>query len=481
MIPVTPPPARASSGPCSWPVVSTVCSIVSGVTGGVSWTVDTTTGVVKSAAGKIITTVEKKFGTLACVGLADATTDGIATPIAAKICDAAINKLRGWVSGSGKAPVSGAAGGGGSSPPTTTGAAPAASSDPPDSPAHYLSTSALAAGAALFLGTIGSEVGKATSVDVTGGWFHNSYGRAVALGSAVMLIAFLLACLEGSVRSDSAMLQLALQALPRAAVLGAAGAVLIGAGIAFTDQAGVAVAGPDLASATHKLHLLALAFVALGVAAKGAAGSGHGTFASILGTPAALFAGFTFLASLAMLLELTVRAIGIYVAALFVPVVLAASVWPRFAEAPKRLAMMLMGIVASKFALVCVLGLSAGAMTDGGVRGIAAGCGMLLIACVAPWVFYKFFTVADHHFTRTTVVPAGSLGGTSAVLQSIAFRSEQVSRVHGVPNPMAQSQQGRDGQGSGEGESASGPRVRPPRTIDTQRGRETPPEGDESR
>ena len=146
-----------------------------------------------------------------------------------------------------------------------------------------------------------------------------------------------------------------------------------------------------------------------------------------------------------------------------------------------RLAMMLMGSAASKFALVCVLGLSAGAMTDGGVRGIAAGCGMLLIACVAPWVFYKFFTVADHHFTRTTVVPAGSLGGTSAVLQSIAFRSEQVSRVHGVPNPMAQSQQGRDGQGSGEGESASGPRVRPPRSIDTQSGRETPPEGDESR
>jgi hypothetical protein len=161
-------------------------------------------------------------------------------------------------------------------------------------------------------------------------------------------------------------------------------------------------------------------------------------------------------------------------------VVLAASVWPRFAEAPKRLAMTVMGIVASKFALVCVLGLSAGAMTGGGVRGIAVGCGMLLIACVAPWVFYKFFTVADHHFTRTTVVPAGSVGGTAGVLQSIAFRSEQVSRVHGVPNPRAQSQQGTTGQGSGEGGGGgSGPRVRPPRTIDTQSGRETPPEGDE--
>ncbi len=291
-----------------------------------------------------------------------------------------------------------------------------------------------------------------------------------------MLVAFLLACVEGSVRSDSAMLLLALQALPRAAILGAAGAALIGAGVAFTDQAGVAVAGPDMQTATHALHLLALAFVALGFAAKAAAGAGHGTFASILGTPAALFAGFAFLGSLAMALELTVRAIGIYAAALFVPVTLAASVWPRFAEAPKRLAVTLSAIITSKFVLVCVLALSAGAMTGGGLRGIAVGCGLLLIACVAPWAFYKLFTVADHHFTRTTVVPSGSLGGTATMLSSIAYRSEQVSRAHGVPSPQSQSPQTSGEQGAQSARETAAPRVQPPRTIDMQETRPTPDE-----
>ena len=443
---------------------------MSGVTDGVSWTVDSTTGLVKDAAGKVIATVAGKLGTLACVTTAEATTDGIATPLAAGFCAKVVKKLTYLL---GKKATSGGTTTTSGTPPPPTTTTPAAVSDPPDTPAHYLSTSALAAGAALMMGTIGSEIGKATSVDVTGGWFASIYGRAVALASGIMLIAFLLACLEGSVRSDSAMLLLALQGLPRAAILGAAGAVLIGAGIAFTDQAGVAVAGPDMQTATHALHLLALAFVALGLAAKGAAGAGHGTLASILGTPAALFAGFAFLASLAMVLELTVRAVGIYAAALFVPVVLAASVWPRFHDAPKRLAVTLTGIVAAKFVLVCVLALSAGAMTGGGVRGIAVGCGLLLIACVAPWVFYRFFTVADHHFTRSTVVPSGSLGGSAAVLSSIAFRSEQVRRAHGVPSPASQSPQSSGEQGSQPGGEASARRVQPPRTIDTQRGRET--------
>ena len=473
MIPAA--PARASGGPCSLPLISTVCSIVSGVSDGVSWTVDSTTGLVKDAAGKVIAKVADKLGTLACITTAAATTDGIATPLASGFCSAVVGKLTSLL-GKKKTPPTTTTGGGTSPPPSTT-TTPAAS-DPPDTPAHYLSTSALAAGAAVFMGTIGSEIGKATSVDVTGGWFASIYGRAVALASGIMLIAFLLACLEGSVRSDSAMLLLALQALPRAAILGAAGAALIGAGIAFTDQAGVAVAGPDMQTATHALHLLALAFVALGLAAKGAAGAGHGTFASILGTPAALFAGFAFLASLAMVLELTVRAIGIYAAALFVPVVLAASVWPRFSEAPKRLAVTLTGIVAAKFVLVCVLALSAGALTGGGVRGIAVGCGLLLIACVAPWVFYRFFTVADHHFTRSTVVPSGSLGGSAAMLSSIAFRSEQVSRAHGVLSPASQPPQPSGEQGSQPGGEASAARVQPPRTIDTQRGPETPEGGE---
>jgi hypothetical protein len=67
-IPAAParPPARAGGGACSLPVISTVCSVVSGLTDGVSWTVDSTTGLVKDAAGKVIAKVADKLG-YACV------------------------------------------------------------------------------------------------------------------------------------------------------------------------------------------------------------------------------------------------------------------------------------------------------------------------------------------------------------------------------------------------------------------------------
>ncbi len=158
-------PARAG-GLCSLPVIGALCSVVSGVTDGISWTVDTGTGLVKDAAGKVIAKVADKLGTLACVTTAAATTDGIATPLAGGFCSALVGKLTSYL---GKKTTAGGGTTTGASPPTTT-TTPAASSDPPDTPAHYLSTSALAAGAALFLGTIGSEIGKATSVDLTGGW-----------------------------------------------------------------------------------------------------------------------------------------------------------------------------------------------------------------------------------------------------------------------------------------------------------------------
>jgi hypothetical protein len=263
MIPVT--PARADV--CSLPVVGTVCSVLSGVTDGVSWTVDSATGVIKDAAGKVIAKLGSKLAAAGCVAGSGALTDGIGGVALAGICKAASEKLLGLLGGKKSPPTS--SGAAGVSPPSEAGGESTAS-DPPDSPANYLSTSALAAGAAVFLGTITSEIGKATAVDVTGGWFRSAYGQAVAFASGLMLIAFLLACLEGSVRSDSAMLLLALQALPRAAILGGAAAVLIGMGIAFTDQAGIAVAGPNMGSATHALHVLALVFVALGLAAKGA-------------------------------------------------------------------------------------------------------------------------------------------------------------------------------------------------------------------
>ncbi len=130
-------------------------------------------------------------------------------------------------------------------------------------------------------------------------------------------------------------------------------------------------------------------------------------------------------AALALWLELVVRAAAVSVAVLFLPLALAALVWPSVAHWCRRLADTLVALVLSKLVVAAVLSLAASAVAGGlgvssdgnggGFASVVTGIALLLIAVVAP-------------FTLLRLVPAFE-AGAAAHLESSRHRLKSAASV----------------------------------------------------
>ena len=96
-------------------------------------------------------------------------------------------------------------------------------------------------------------------------------------------------------------------------------------------------------------------------------------------------------------MELLMRDAAIYVVALFMPLALAASIWPRWMGALRRTGELLVVIIGSKFVIVSIISLAAGlvAENDGRVEHILAAAALMLLACFAPFVLLKLVPFAE--------------------------------------------------------------------------------------
>jgi hypothetical protein len=416
----TVPPARASV--CSVPLISTVCGAVSSVYHGITWTLDTATGAVK-VGNDVIGKITTVGTTYACEKLSPNFTTGLCKWILKKI---------GTKIASGTSPPSSTTTAG--PPPDSIAPSPAttdtASATPSDSPQSYLRTSSIAAGAAAAVGSVAHAISRGTTADQEAPWFQSLYGRAAEYAAAVALLALMCALAEGAARGDGELVMHALRAVPYAAVVTFAASALIALGIAIVDDAGQFITGSSLHDATTVLHVLAGLFVALGLAAKGAAASGHASIARLAAFPAAMFSIFGAIGAGVVLLELLLREVAIYAGTLFLPLVLAARVWPRLAHAATKLGHTLLAVILSKLVLVMTLGLAASAILHGGGTGVATGAGALLLAGLAPGVLYGVFALAEHRFHRGAL-PAG-FSPTSAgerMAEIVGWHSERADRV----------------------------------------------------
>ena len=96
-------------------------------------------------------------------------------------------------------------------------------------------------------------------------------------------------------------------------------------------------------------------------------------------------------------IELLMRDAAVYVVALFMPLALAASIWPRWSGALRRSAELLLVVIASKFVIVAIISLAAGliATSDGQVEHILAASALMLLACFSPFVLFKLVPFAE--------------------------------------------------------------------------------------
>jgi hypothetical protein len=120
-----------------------------------------------------------------------------------------------------------------------------------------------------------------------------------------------------------------------------------------------------------------------------------------------LFLGslFVALAALVLWLELVVRAAAVSVAVLFLPLALAALVWPSVAHWCRRLADTLVALILSKLVVAAVLSMAASMVAGGvgvsasgnggGFASVVTGMAMLFVAILAPFTLLRLVPAVE--------------------------------------------------------------------------------------
>lgn len=237
-------------------------------------------------------------------------------------------------------------------------------------------------------GFVAAEMTKTSTPQLQSAWFEAQFQPMADLGAALGLLVALIALACAAVRRSPEALAGALAGIARAGIGTGLVVALTAIGLGIADEVSSAV----LASSPHT-------FWAAAAHAWGTGGFG-GFGSSALATLIALVEVF---AALFVWLELIVRDAAIYIAVLFFPVVLAASIWPALASWPGRLGRLLLLTVILKPVAVIVLclagsaaaaGLSFGGGVSGSVGTILAAVVIFGLAAFAPWAL-MYLLAAD--------------------------------------------------------------------------------------
>jgi hypothetical protein len=436
-----PTPATARADVCGTFPIGIACGAVNGAGdvlstvialggGAAKLGVNVTTGAI-SFGGKVIGKAVSVGGNILCNYVAE----GWMKKLGCGPVKSLLSKLAGKAVGAAGAAASGTTGGGGS-----LGTPTAQAQVPADSPQSYLRTSAIAAGAAFFAGEIAHVVSRGTSADVTAPWYKEIYGRVAGFAAGVALLALLLALAEGATFGDGALVAAALRAVPYAALMTASATSLVMLALRVVDAASSDIAGPNMREVTHVLHIAAALFVGLGLIAKASTvAAAHGGVLAHLGMiaklaafPAAMFAIFGVIATAAVAAELVLREVAIYASVLFLPLILAARIWPRLRHAGERLGRVLGAVIVSKLVLVVVLAMLAAAILHGGLSGLAVGIAGLFVVALAPAMFYGLFVLAEHGFTRGALPVPQPMSAADRMAEVVGWHTARVNEVRGV-------------------------------------------------
>ena len=168
------------------------------------------------------------------------------------------------------------------------------------------------------------------------------------------------------------------------------------------------------------------------------------------------------IATLVLWLELVVRAAAVSVATLFLPLALAALVWPAVSHWCRRLADTLVALILSKLVIAAVLSLAAGALAGGLGLGATGGDGGGFAAVVTGIALLVIATASP--FTLLRLIPAIEAGATSHLESSpppagVHRHRPLCGRARSRPE-IAQKANGGDDAASGAGGALAGAAVR---------------------
>lgn len=270
-------------------------------------------------------------------------------------------------------------------------------------------TTWVAEGASWLIGQVVSAIEETTTPELTTKGFLAEYAQMAQIAALMGLAMLLLAVLEGLAQGNAALLaRVVLVNLPLAFIATSVAYAVVQLLLVATDGMSHAIATASHDNSTHffKSAITGLgeaggtAGKEIGGATGGPPGAVEGQAAGTVEVPlfvtflAAIIGAF---AAFMVWLELLMRDAAIYVVALFMPLALAASIWPRWSGALRRSGELLVVVIGSKFVIVSIISLAAGlvAESEGRVEHILAASALMLLACFAPFVLLKLVPFAE--------------------------------------------------------------------------------------
>ncbi len=316
--------------------------------------------------------------------------------------------------------------------------------------------------ASWLIGKVAALVGETSSPDLMSPGFLSRYAQMAQIAALLGAAMLLAAVMEGLARGDLALLGRAvLVNLPLAFVATSCAYLVVAALLGITDQLCHAFSQSGGHDAQGFLHGASEALSKAGAVAGGADGAvGVPVFAVIIAALLAIVAGFF------VWIELVARDAGIYVVALFMPMALAASIWPRWSGALRRTAELLVALIGSKFVIVVIVSLAAGLLGhgDGRFEQVIAAAALLLLACFAPIVLLRMVPFAEgamaSAYARRSgagmAVSGAQLAGTAQMMRTSAHRNWGGGQGGGSGTAGGSSGSGASSGGSGAGGSGAG-------------------------
>ncbi len=330
-------------------------------------------------------------------------------------------------------------------------------------------TTWVADGATWLIGKVVREIETTTTPELTSKGFLAEYAEMAVIASILAAAMLLLAILEAVAQSSWGVLGRAVFVSVPLAFLGTSVAfAVVQLLLVATDGMSHAIA---VATQHHSEHFFKGAIKGLGDAggaygrtvnsgdpATEAVGGASGSvavplFVTFLAAIIGAFAAFF------VWIELLMRDAAVYVVALFMPMALAASIWPRWSGALRKTGELLVVVIASKFVIVSIIALAAGLAGEEGAdtEHILAASALMLLACFAPFVLFKLVPFAEGAlgaaYGRRSAA-GGSMAGLQMVSEIQIIRNMARSNWGDASPPEVWNVKG---DGGGSGSSAGGP------------------------
>lgn len=327
-------------------------------------------------------------------------------------------------------------------------------------------------GATWLIGQVVAEIERTTTPKLTSEGFLAEYGQMAEIATVLAAAMALLAVMEALAQGSWGVLAKAvLVNLPVAFIATSVAFAVVQLLLVATDGMCHAIA---VATQEHSKHFFKSAIAGLGKAggtaggvidnpggidsASGAAGHAAGSvevplFVTFL---AAIIGGF---AAFFVWIELIARDAAVYVVALFMPMALAASIWPRWSGALRRTGELVVVVIASKFVIVSIIALAAGLIAEGqsGVEHVLAASALMLLACFAPFMLLRLVPFAE----GAMAAAYGRRSASGAALGGLQLASEvqiirNMARSNWGAKPPEVWNLGSNGGGNGGGDSPHG-------------------------